>query len=60
MKCPKCGEAMVLAEDHAANRPATKKVQCSGCGYSEVRNDGGQKLLTEVQPMPSDATMLVE
>jgi len=50
MNCPKCGKPMKLVESDSTTRPPTKKVCCAECGYVEVKNDQGQKLLTEVQP----------
>lgn len=60
MKCPRCGGKMVIKETRSSGRPVTMKVQCSECGFSEVQNDEGKKLLTEVQPVQDGTGLLTE
>jgi len=48
MNCPKCGAAGLLVEASADGKTRTEK--CQKCGYTEVKDQQGRKLLTEVVP----------
>lgn len=53
-KCPKCGSAEIVVESMSAK---TKKIKCSKCGLSEVRDLQERKLLTEQLPAGHGPTL---
>jgi len=50
MKCPKCGKEMVM--ENLDPEGKTKRVRCQSCGYFEVKDDEGRKMLTDDMPVP--------
>ena len=52
MKCNKCGKDTLLAEDLGGGK---KKLHCSSCGLTEIKDAQGRKLLTEDDPMRAPA-----
>jgi hypothetical protein len=50
MNCPKCNAPGLLVE--ASPDGKTQKVRCQKCGFTEVKDHQGRKLLTEVVPHP--------
>jgi len=46
--CPKCNSPGLLVE--ASPDGKTKTLRCQKCGFTEVKDNQGRKLLTEVMP----------
>jgi transposase-like protein len=48
MNCPKCNAPGLLVE--ASPDGKTQTLKCQKCGFTEVKDTQGRKLLTEVVP----------
>jgi len=55
MKCPKCGKRLI--QESLSPDGKTKKVRCTECGFNEVQDQRGCRLLTEV-PAPPGTPLL--
>lgn len=57
-ECPKCGSGLFVVESSDdVGRPKTNILRCQNCGHSEVRDDRGKPMLTEVPPTPGGGLM---
>jgi len=48
MQCPECGKQLIVENTDPSGK--TKRVKCAGCGFSEVIDEQGRKLLTDTMP----------
>ena len=44
MKCPKCGKQVLIE----ALGDGKKRLLCQSCGFNQITDDQGRRLLTEV------------
>ena len=57
MECKSCNAKKVLVEGLTEGK---SKITCQECGFSEIRDPQGRKMLTDDQPHRNRSGLLVE
>lgn len=57
MECKNCGAKKVLVEGLTEGK---SKVTCQECGYHEIRDPEGRKMLTDDMPQQDRRKLLIE